>query len=73
MAQIEMSFLILIIFIYARAFRRILQSIAPSLYVLDHIKEAIMYLLFGSCSKEFPDVRIRGDINVLLVGDPVLG
>ena len=53
--------------------RRVLQSIAPSIYGLDHIKEAIMYLLFSGVTKELPDVRIRGDINVLLVGDPGTG
>ncbi len=53
--------------------RRILQSIAPSIYGLDHIKEAIMYLLFSGVTKDLPDVRIRGDINVLLVGDPGTG
>ncbi|TET72416.1 Minichromosome maintenance protein MCM, partial [Candidatus Bathyarchaeota archaeon] len=46
---------------------------APSIYGLDHIKEAIMYLLFSGVPKELPDVRIRGDINVLLVGDPGTG
>ena len=54
-------------------FRRMLQSIAPSLYGLDTIKESVMYLLFSGVSKELPDVRIRGDINVLLVGDPGTG
>jgi replicative DNA helicase Mcm len=54
-------------------FRRMLQSIAPSLWGLDTIKEAVMYLLFSGVSKELPDVRIRGDINVLLVGDPGTG
>ena len=53
--------------------RRVLQSIAPSMYGLDTIKEAVMYLLFGGVAKELPDVRIRGDINVLLVGDPGTG
>ncbi|MDH5791373.1 MAG: minichromosome maintenance protein MCM, partial [Candidatus Bathyarchaeota archaeon] len=53
--------------------RRILQSIAPSIYGLDHIKEAIMYLIFSGVTKELPDVRIRGDINILLVGDPGTG
>jgi replicative DNA helicase Mcm len=53
--------------------RRVLQSIAPSIYGLDQIKEAIMYLLFSGVTKELPDVRIRGDINVLLVGDPGTG
>ena len=50
--------------------RRMLQSIAPSIYGHEIIKEAIMYLLFGGVSLNLPDVRIRGDINVLMVGDP---
>jgi replicative DNA helicase Mcm len=54
-------------------FRRILQSIAPSIFGYESIKESILYLLFGGVAKELPDVRIRGDINVLLVGDPGTG
>jgi replicative DNA helicase Mcm len=53
--------------------RRLLQSIAPSIFGLENVKESILYLLFGGLSKELPDVRIRGDINVLLVGDPGTG
>jgi len=53
--------------------RMVLQSIAPSIYGYEAIKESIMYLLFGGVTKELPDVRIRGDINVLLVGDPGTG
>jgi len=49
---------------------KILNSLAPSVYGYEHIKEAIMYLLFGGASKHFPDITIRGDLNVLLVGDP---
>jgi len=49
---------------------KILRSLAPSVYGYEHIKEAIMYLLFGGVSKQFPDITIRGDLNVLLVGDP---
>ncbi|MBN1357523.1 minichromosome maintenance protein MCM, partial [Candidatus Bathyarchaeota archaeon] len=44
--------------------------IAPSIYGYDHIKEAIMYLLFGGVSKSLPDITIRGEMNALLIGDP---
>jgi replicative DNA helicase Mcm len=50
---------------------RIKASIAPSIYGYDDIKEAIAYMLFGGEPKVLPDgVRIRGDINILLIGDP---
>ena len=52
---------------------RIVKSIAPALsgeYTLD-IKKAIACLLFSGSRKVLPDrTRIRGDINVLLMGDP---
>jgi replicative DNA helicase Mcm len=50
--------------------RKIITSIAPSIYGYDHVKEAIMYLLFGGVHKALPDIAIRGEINSLLVGDP---
>lgn len=53
--------------------RRLVHSIAPSIYGYEYIKEAILYLLFGGVHKDLPDVGIRGDINVLLVGDPGTG
>jgi len=50
---------------------KIIQSIAPSIYGYREVKEGIAYLLFGGVQKTLPDgVRIRGDINILLVGDP---
>lgn len=49
---------------------KIMDSIAPSIYGLDYVKEAITYLLFGGVGKALQDVNIRGDINILLVGDP---
>ncbi|WNZ28753.1 MAG: minichromosome maintenance protein MCM [Candidatus Bathyarchaeota archaeon] len=49
---------------------KILQSLAPSIYGNEHLKEAVMYLLFGGTAKHFPDITIRGDMNVLIVGDP---
>jgi replicative DNA helicase Mcm len=50
--------------------RKIISSIAPSIYGYDHIKEAIMYILFGGVPKTLPDIAIRGEMNALLVGDP---
>jgi DNA replication licensing factor MCM5 len=42
--------------------------------LIDHftdIKKAIACLLFGGSKKFLPDgMRLRGDINVLLLGDP---
>jgi len=50
--------------------RKIIRSIAPSIYGYEHIKEAVMYLLFGGVPKQFPDIKIRGEMNMLLIGDP---
>ena len=46
-------------------------SIAPSIYGSTDIKKAVTCLLFGGSKKVLPDgMRLRGDINVLLLGDP---
>lgn len=46
-------------------------SIAPSIFGNADIKKAITCLLFGGSMKRLPDgMRLRGDINVLLLGDP---
>lgn len=47
------------------------RSIAPSIYGNDDIKKAITCLLMSGSKKILPDgMRLRGDINVLLLGDP---
>jgi len=52
-------------------YEKISSSIAPSIYKNKDIKKAIGCLLFGGSRKRLPDgVKIRGDINVLLIGDP---
>ncbi|MCS7131165.1 MAG: minichromosome maintenance protein MCM [Hadesarchaea archaeon] len=49
----------------------IVQSIAPSIYGYEPIKEAIALQLFGCSPIELPDnTRRRGDIHILLTGDP---
>lgn len=46
-------------------------SIAPSIFGNKDIKKAILCLLMGGSKKLLPDgMRLRGDINVLLLGDP---
>jgi replicative DNA helicase Mcm len=50
---------------------KLIRSIAPSIYGYDEIKEAMVLQLFSGVPKELPDkTRVRGDIHVLLVGDP---
>ncbi len=49
----------------------IIRSIAPSIYGYGEVKEAVACLLFGGREIVYPDgVRVRGDVNILLVGDP---
>ena len=51
--------------------RKIIASIAPTIYGMWDIKEAVALLLFGGVPKIAPDgTKIRGDIHVLLLGDP---
>ena len=50
---------------------RIQNSIAPSIHGLKAEKDAIAMLLFGGVEKKLPDgTRIRGDIHMLMMGDP---
>ena len=52
-------------------YENVRKSIAPSIYGYDEVKEALALQLFSGVSKGLPDgTRIRGDIHILLVGDP---
>ncbi|MFA5213031.1 MAG: minichromosome maintenance protein MCM, partial [Methanoregula sp.] len=52
-------------------YKKITHSIAPTIYGNEDVKEAIALQIFGGISKEMPDQsRLRGDIHVLLIGDP---
>jgi replicative DNA helicase Mcm len=52
-------------------YESIKKSIAPSIYGYDDVKEALGLQLVSGFEKNLPDgARIRGDIHILLVGDP---
>ncbi|KAK9454462.1 MCM2/3/5 family-domain-containing protein [Dipodascopsis uninucleata] len=56
---------------HPRLYEIFANSIAPSIYGNNDIKKAIACLLLGGSKKILPDgMKLRGDINVLLLGDP---
>ena len=49
------------------------RSLAPSIFEMDDVKKGILLQLFGGTNKSFEkggSPRYRGDINILLCGDP---
>ena len=50
---------------------RLSKSIAPSIFGMEKIKETLLLQLFGGVARLNPDgTRNRGDIHILLMGDP---
>ncbi|KAJ4704837.1 DNA helicase [Melia azedarach] len=57
-------------------FRQMVRSICPSIYGHELVKAGITLALFGGVRKHSMDqnkVPVRGDIHVIIVGDPGLG
>lgn len=54
-----------------RIARKIIKSIAPSIFGHQNIKTAMALSLFGGVPKDIQGKqRLRGDINILMMGDP---
>lgn len=52
---------------------KLVDAFAPSIWENHDVKKGILCQLFGGCSKEFSQSgrgRFRGEINILLCGDP---
>jgi len=54
-----------------KIYLKMVEACAPSIYGYDKIKEAILYSLIGGVKKIRTDgASTRGDIHILLIGDP---
>merc|ERR1739838_912278 len=54
-----------------KVYERIAKSIAPSIFGFEDVKKSTATLLFGGSRKRMPDgLTRRGDVNLLLLGDP---
>lgn len=52
-------------------YKKLSRCIAPSVYGHDEVKRGILLMLFGGMNKTTPEgIKLRGDINICLVGDP---
>lgn len=49
---------------------RLVHSIAPEIWGMEDVKKAMLCLLVGGASVGARGIRIRSDINILLMGDP---
>jgi replicative DNA helicase Mcm len=55
-------------------YQEMVDSVAPSIYGYDEEKLAMILQLFSGVTKKLPDgSRIRGDLHMLLIGDPGTG
>ncbi|KAN0018811.1 hypothetical protein ACTFIU_008744 [Dictyostelium citrinum] len=54
-----------------KIYQNLVNSICPSIFGHEEIKRGVLLMLFGGVHKKTPEkIRLRGDINVCIVGDP---
>jgi DNA replication licensing factor MCM4 len=56
-----------------QVYEKLIDAFAPSIWENQDVKKGILCQLFGGVSKEFSQSgrgRFRGEINILLCGDP---
>ncbi len=53
-----------------KIYEMMVNSIAPTIYGMEIIKQALVLQLFGGVKKHVARTDTRGDIHVLLIGDP---
>ncbi|EOD16317.1 hypothetical protein EMIHUDRAFT_316205 [Emiliania huxleyi CCMP1516] len=52
-------------------YSKLAQSIAPEIFGHDDVKKALLLLMVGGATRKMSDgMRIRGDVNICLMGDP---
>ena len=51
-------------------YEKLASSIAPEIYGHDDIKKALLLLLVGGVDRSPAGMKIRGNINICLMGDP---
>lgn len=56
---------------HANLYEILSQSIAPEIYGHEDVKKALLLLMIGGVTKQMDEgMKLRGDINILLIGDP---
>jgi DNA replication licensing factor MCM7 len=52
-------------------FKNLARSICPEIFGMEEVKKALLLLMIGGSTISLPDgMKIRGDINMALIGDP---